>query len=241
MIIKIEFQELNELKNGFPEYWLNSMFDGSISPKRKINALISSYIRLVENSITEYHLALSALNEFWEPSDSFKLRVIHRSISHFETCITDIHRGIQCFKIFRNHPELDEILKELLSDKPNFIQDRNANRIREIRNTIHHIENRVEDSEVMGKPNEKISKGNVSEGEPFMIKPEGIEKPVEGEPGQTLKLINKLQIGSFELTATELMEFLQEMGRYAKKISLYSPHSDKPKNVIKSLFTNKYG
>ncbi|MGB8898802.1 MAG: hypothetical protein WCC90_05960 [Methylocella sp.] len=68
---------------------------------------------------------------------------------------------------------------------------------------------------------EKVLDGTVPEKTPFMIQAVGPETPIPEEPGQTLKTIDRLQIGSYEIKFSELCAWLMEMGECADKISKY--------------------
>ena len=83
MYVSIELPDINEYPNGFPSYWHNYIFNGSISTDYRVNSLTSTYIRLVEASLTKYRMAQSRLNEFWKTHDSINLAAINRAIAHF--------------------------------------------------------------------------------------------------------------------------------------------------------------
>lgn len=212
MYVTIEIPEIAEFPNGFQSYWAKTLFIGKVSADYKINALASTYMRLVEAALVEYRLARPQLNAFWNTHDSFNLSAMHRAISHFETCLTNMHRAISCFVRFRRRPEVpDELRATLNKEKPEFIAARVSDRLREMRNAIHHLEERVAD-------------GTIGEGESFVLAPDGIETPHPTEPGQTDKVIDRLKIGSQEILFSELAGWLTEMARFAEKISTYEPH-----------------
>ncbi len=176
----------------------------------QVNALASTYVRLVEAALVEYRMGQPRLQEFWDTHDSVKLSAMHRAISpHFETCLTDMHRAIACFIRLRRHKELPDSLKAILSaDKPGFIADRVSDRLREVRNATHHLE-------------ERVIKGEIEGGEAFVLSADGPETPHASEPNQTVKTIDRLKIGSSELLFSELASWLVEMGRFAEKIGTY--------------------
>ena len=212
MYIEIEIPEIKEFPKGFPGHWAK-MLIGSISSNRRVNALSTTYVRLVEAALIEYRLAEAPLREFWEESSSIKISAIHRSIAHFEACITDMHRAIRCFTWLRNNKMVPKGLKVLLcAEKPTFIADKIAGRLREVRDAIHHME-------------EKFMDENIPEGTSYTLSPYGLETPVDGEPNQTLKKIDRLKIGKMEIMFSELSEWLIEMGHYAEKISNYKIES----------------
>lgn len=216
MYIKIEIPEIKEFPNGFLGYWTNFVFIGSVSSNRRVNALTTTYIRLVEAALVEYRLAQLPLKEFWDTHSSIKISAMHRSIAHLEACITDMHRAIRCFTWLRNNEMVPEGLRILLcTEKPTFITDKIAGRLRKVRDAIHHME-------------ERFMNENIPEGASFTLYPDGSETPIDGEPGHTLKKIDRLKIGTMEIMFSELAEWLIEMGRYAEKISEYKQAPDKP-------------
>lgn len=212
MYVTIEVPEIVEFPKGFPSYWVKTMFIGSVSADYKINALASTYMRLVEAALVEYRLARPQLNAFWNTHDSINLSAMHRAIAHFETCLTDMHRAISCFVRLRRRPELPDELRAILNkEKPEFIAARVSDRLREIRNAIHHLE-------------ERVAEGTIAQGESFILTADGIETPHPTEPGQTNKAFDRLKIGSHEILFSELAGWLTEMARFAEKISTYEPH-----------------
>lgn len=211
MYIEIEIPEIKKFPNGFLGYWTKLVFIGSISSNPRVNALATTYVRLVEAALIEYRLAEAPLKEFWEESSSIKISAMHKSVAHFEACITDMHRAIRCFTWLRNNEMVPEGLRIILcTEKPTFIADKIAGRLRKVRDAIHHME-------------EKFMNENIPEGASFTLYPDGSETPVDGEPGQTLKKIDLLKIGAMEIRFSELAEWLIEMGCYAEKISEYKP------------------
>lgn len=211
MYIEIEIPEIKKFPNGFLGYWTKFVFIGSISSNPRVNALATTYVRLVEAALIEYRLAEAPLKEFWEESSSIKISAMHKSVAHFEACITNMYRAIRCFTWLRNNEMVPEGLRVILcTDKPTFIADKIAGRLRKVRDAIHHME-------------EKFMNENIPEGTSFTLYPDGFETPVEGEPGQTLKKIDLLKIGAMEIRFSELAEWLIEMGCYAEKISEYKP------------------
>ena len=108
----------------------------------------------------------------------------------------------------RSRSDVPNALKALFLNKPRFTEDRVANRIQNVRHAIQHLE-------------EKILDGSIPEFTPFALRADGAETPVPGEPGQTLKTIDRLQIGAYEIRFSELCTWLQEMALFADQISKY--------------------
>ena len=209
MYVSIEVPEIDEYPNGFPLHWLKVWFIGSVSSSFQINALATTYIRLVEAALVEYRLGQSKLKEYWGTHTSLNIRAIDRAISHFESCLSDMHRAINCFTRLRRHKELPEGLRLALNEeKPRFVADQISDQLRAIRNEIHHLEDLVMD-------------GRLQEGQAFALMPDGPETPHPTEPNQTVKTIDRLVIAQRELQFSHLATWLTEMGRFAEKIVAY--------------------
>ena len=206
MYISIEVPDIDEYPKGFPKYWAKSIFVSHVSSNYQVNALASTYVRLVEAALVEYRLGASMLQEFWDTHTSFNLSAMNRSIAHFESCLSDMYRAINCYRRLRRHKDQDALCLALNSEKPSFATDPVADQLRLMRHEIHHLEELVMD-------------GRIQEGQPFVLKPDGPETPHTTEPNQTIKSIDRLVIGQRELRFSSLAAWLTEMGRFAEKIT----------------------
>ncbi len=215
MYVEIEAPEIQEYEQGFPRFWLKSIFIASVSTQYQVNALASTYVRLVESAIVEYNLGVSRLQEFWSTHTSLNLGAMHRSGSHFETCLSNMYRATNCFRKLRR--SRDALAIALNTDRPAFASDAVAGRFKDMRNDIHHMEELVLD-------------GRIKEGDSFALRPDGPETPHPSETGQTIKRIDRLVIGVREIQFSELSTWLKEMAGVAEKIAAYGPDST-PRNV----------
>ncbi|MEJ1960038.1 MAG: hypothetical protein WDO56_00185 [Gammaproteobacteria bacterium] len=123
------------------------------------------------------------LNTGWErrPSNNsgktirpFNIGAMHRAVSHFESCLSDMHRAINCFRRLRRHKEIGRLSDVLNDEKPQFARDKVFDQIRTLRDSIIHLEEMVLD-------------GRLPQGTPFALKADGPETPHPAEPGQTIK------------------------------------------------------
>jgi hypothetical protein len=209
MYICFDVPDINEHQNGFPRYWLRMLFISSVSQNYQINALTTTYIRLVEAALVEYRFGQDKLKEFWNTHTSINLSAMHRAVSHFESCLSDMHRAIKCFRRLRRHKDLPDSLRQVLkAEKPGFGTDRVFDQLRSFRNEVHHLDDLVMD-------------GRLQEGQPIALKPDGPEVPHSTEPNQTNKTIDRLVIAERELKFADLAAWLTEMGRFAEKIAAY--------------------
>lgn len=192
------------------QYWFRYMFAGSPSESPQINALANTYMRMVEAAVVEYNLASAALREVWADPMSIGLRAMHRSISHFESCVSDIHRAIASYSRLRNHRAMDALTLYLAEVKPRFISSRISDRIREIRNAVHHSE-------------EMVLAPEFPEGQSIALKPDGDVVPHPTEEGMTLKIYSRLEIGPLVLPFSLIADCLNELSEVAAKVAQFDP------------------
>ena len=203
-----------EQRSSLLDYWAKATMIGSPSNRYQINALASTYIRLVESCLVEYESGAARLREFWNTHTSINLTAMNRSIGHFEVCVTNACRAIHCYRRLRKDRERDPVAQHLSASRPSFTSDAVANRFVEIRNQIQHLENAV-------------VKGEIEEGQPFMLAPSGNEVAHPTEPNQTIEMIDRLVIGKTELPFSELAALLHELHEFALSISDFLPNSTK--------------
>ena len=101
----------------------------------------------------------------------FNLGAMHRSMSHFESCLSNMYRAINCYRKLRRHRDQDPLSLTLNIDKPSVVTDAIADRFRLMRHEIHHLEELVMD-------------GRLQEGQPFALEPDGPETPHPTEANQ---------------------------------------------------------
>ena len=51
MHVSIELPDITEYPKGFPQYWVKSVFVRRVSANYQVNALASTYVRLVEAAL----------------------------------------------------------------------------------------------------------------------------------------------------------------------------------------------
>jgi hypothetical protein len=169
MYIEFDLPEISEHASGFPQYWIKNLFIQSPSQRYQINALTSTYVRLVEAALIEYYFGAVRLRDFWGTHTSLNLGAMNRSVSHFESCISNMHRATNCFRRLRRDRWQDPLPLMLNIDKAIFATDAVADRFRTIRNEIHNLE-------------EMVMNGQIAEGQPFSLKPDGRKYPIRLSP-----------------------------------------------------------
>jgi len=204
--MSIEVPEIAEYPNGFPTFWVKTLFVGTVSPNFQVNALAATYVRLVEAALVEYKLGSSKLKEFWDTHDSLNLSAMHRCIAHFESCLSDMFRAINCYRRLRRHKGQDPLSLALNAERATFAGDPVADQVRLMRHEIHHLE-------------ENLIEGRLQEGQRIALRPDGPERPHPTEAQQTIKTIDRLAIAGRELLFSDLATWLREMARVADKIA----------------------
>lgn len=211
MYVEFKVPELNDCPKGFHGYWMRIIFIRTFSDNYQVSSLITSYVRLIEAALAEYRMGRENLLAFWNTDGSMNLGAMNRSVSHFENCLSDMHRAIRCFTRLRGYRDLRDELRALFREnRPRFVADFVSDQIRSFRNEIHHVE-------------EYLIHGRIQQGQPIALRPDGPEVPHPTEENQTLKTIDRLKIGELELIFVELANWLNEMVRIAEKISNFNP------------------
>jgi hypothetical protein len=210
MIVEVNIPELTKYTNGFPSHWMNITFLGNRPDAYKIHAIVTTYVRLVEGALVHYSQARLHVLRLWNTHTAIAIGSHNLSATYFEDCINSMHRATLCMRRVRSNREVPANLKALFPIKPRFTADAVADRLRGVRDTIQHME-------------EKVLKAEIPEGTPFMLTATGDERPVpdSDQPNQTLKVIDRLIIGDKQIFFSELAEWLTEMGDCAEVISNY--------------------
>jgi len=212
MYVSFDIPEMNRHGKAFAGFWLKTMFISPVSTDFQVRALCTMYMRLVDAALLEYAMGREALLQFWNTHSGIALGAMHQSVSHFEHCLSDTHRAIQVFSRLRRHRQAGNLGRLLNDPRPDFSKAKFSNKLRNIRNEIHHIE-------------EVLMDGRLGDGNPLMLKADGHETPHPTEPNQTNKLIDRLQVGSRELLFTELASALNEMACLCEKVADTVPNS----------------
>jgi hypothetical protein len=174
----------------------------------KIHAIVTTYIRLVEGAYVHYRSARQHVQEFWNNHTSIGVGSANLSATYFEDCINSMYRAVLCMKRIRSYPEVPNDLKSLFPNRPQFAKNAVADRLRSIHDAIQHMD-------------ERVLKEIIPKETPFALMATGPEAPIPDQPNQTLKVIDRLTIGSDEILFADLVTWLHEMGECAEVISKY--------------------
>jgi hypothetical protein len=215
MYVLFNIPEIDRHSRDFSGFWLRTMFISPVSTNVQVRALCTMYMRLVEAALLEYAMGHEALLQFWNTHTSIALGAMHQSVSHFEHCLSDTDRARKVFSRLRRHREAGDLGRVLNNPQPNFAKAEFGNKLRDIRNEIHHAE-------------EILMDGRLGDGNPIMLRADGPETVHPTEVNQTNKLIDRLEVGSRVLLFSELSAALNEMGQCCEKISTMVPSSRAP-------------
>ncbi len=206
MYVHFDLPPIGRVPGELHSYWLHTFFIRAASERFEIKALANTYVRLVGAAVEEYKSGSVHLREFWGPDRTeLRLGAMHRAISHFESCIFSANRAINCFRRLRGDKRHDPLAIALRRHRFEFAGDAVADRIRDMRNEIHHLEN-------------SVMNGTVGEEHNFALRPTGPEVPHATEAGQTVLTIDRLEIGAHAILFGELVVWLREMAGVVPKI-----------------------
>lgn len=209
MYVELDLPTPPDIRESVSEYWSRYLFVGSPSGLHQVNALATTFMRLAEGAIEEYKLGAQALRRFCAPDrTSLDRSSMHRAIFHFESSVSAIHRAVDTYRRLRKYKAQDPLIVHVKALKPSFVSDRVANRFREARDVIQHL-------------SEMVMNGEVAEGQPVALKPEGPEVPHPSEPGQTVKTYDRVVVGSHEICFRDVVATLQELASAATHIAQF--------------------
>jgi hypothetical protein len=210
MIVRVDIPEITNYPDGFPSHWMNIILLGNRPDAYKVHAIVTTYVRLVEGALVHYWRARNQVLKFWNMHTAIAIGSHNLSSTYFEDCINSMHRAALCMNRMRGNRDVPDDLKGLFPKRPRFAADAVAKRLRDMRDTIQHMD-------------EKVFNAEIPDGTPFMLLATGLETPVPNsdQPNQTLKVIDRLIIGDQEISFVELATWLTEMGECAEVISKY--------------------
>lgn len=122
---------------------LNIIFGGAGTKDPKAGIFLRSYVRLVDKSLEDYELSRACFTEFVNRNDNNLLSPLFRAIGHMENCLNSLVRVSRYVEKMAAHPEMSKELTEL-----RVLGDGNFDRIRKVRNSVEHMDERVRDGKV---------------------------------------------------------------------------------------------
>lgn len=200
------------------------MFSQFPTSSWKVNVLTSTFVGLAQNVEVEYKQACVYVEDLYVHSrknGGFSLGSMHMMSRRFEDVISNAHRSIRAFTKLRGHKDAPRHFRDYLNaNRPAFSSDAIADRVRDMRNAIHHLD-------------EKLGNGEVEEGQPVHVKLDGSELPVPDseQPNQTLMIYDRIALGPHVISLSELCDWINEMGRQAEYIAAYNITPPEPEPV----------
>lgn len=205
MIFALEIPDLQG-PVAFPGQFVNALMGPQIKNYAG-QAMLTSFVRFVEAARAQYRAGQAAATTF---SGSQNLYGFFDASSAFEACINYMHRAIRCMEVIRKKPEVAEVRESLFVERPPFMVGAVINPIRLVRDAVQHSY-------------ERVFRGDVSEGMPFMLVLAGTELPTPAadNSAQTTKTWDRVEIGPFAVRFIDLSSWLDEMARAAESIVNY--------------------
>jgi len=151
MRVRLDLPELTEFPNGFPRHWLNVIFTGNRPDTFQIQAITTTYVRLVEAAFADYRQGRLLIHAVWNRDFgplTIPIGPHNLACASFESCLTNMHRAVRCMLKIRGRPDVPQALKDLIPKKPQFTETRIADRIRDVRDAIQHLEGQVLDGTI---------------------------------------------------------------------------------------------
>lgn len=191
------------------EFDIPDVDDGPIRPGRALqkifradgprdyrdNAVLENLTRLVQHAALDYRLGKEATLKYWTDHSTLQISAILRASTHFETCVTNVHRAIGYLNVIRRQRNVLARSKERLPRKLDVYRPGLQKRIRFFRDAIQHQE-------------ERVLNGRIGEGEPFFPVANGDEVPVENN---SLKTIDRIELGPERIGFRELANCIREL------------------------------
>jgi len=152
MIVKIVQPPAPDLGPAITNYWAKSVFGAPVATNHASVSMVSTFMRLVESCVGEYTLAEGALQKFWQTHSHFDVASIHRAVSHFETCVSNMVRAIKCFnKLRRDKDVIREVRQNLSQQVLTFNKGATIKKLGDVRNLIHHFDTAAADELARGQ------------------------------------------------------------------------------------------
>lgn len=161
-------------------------------------ALLENLIRLTEHAGYELMQGKGLILQLWSEEDrtSVAIGAAFQASSHFEACVSDTHRALNHIVAVRKRREVLPRSRDKLPPNLSIYKGALRDSIREIRSAIQHKE-------------ERILRGLIAEGEPFIARADGDEVPTEDN--NTLKTINRIELGPHRIEFAILAKTIEEL------------------------------
>ena len=215
MIFAENIPPLDVFPNGFPGFWLGSVFIGYANDSYEGRALLSNYVRHVEAAFRHYRRGRAEALQFIQRDAShLPIYEFMNASTDFEECIDHVYRAMQCMQGIIRSQSVPQPLRDLFSSKPAFVARANMTMVSDLRDSAQHTY-------------DKIRRGKLQAGGPFVLAMDGREEPISdpSNPNQILKTWDRLSIGTYSITFDQVVEWLTEMGNCAERITSYSSNS----------------
>lgn len=207
----LDLPAIEEYKGGFAAFHIKYGLIGSISLDTKVNAWSMHFIRLTDSALQEYRRGSERLLEFIaRRSDDFMVSFT-RSASHFEHCVTSLHRAILHLQMLLKESKDSAVASFLKEHAPPVASDANViAKLKKFRHFIHHVD-------------ERLLHGEIQDGEWVALRPNGPELPDPEREGHLIRIFDRLSINNQDILFRDLAKWLQEMATTAQALADLDP------------------
>ena len=167
---------------------LNIVFRRTGPKDRQARALVTDFIRLVDQIVREYNNARQALIQFVNAPSAMGLLFL--AVGHFEVCITNLRRAIRIGNRIRQYKGAPQVPRLRVLSKGV------EARVDDIRHTIEHLE-------------EKMLKGEIGSDESTILRPMSDSIELAGKGISYAELAEWIE--ALHTMARDLVEFRQEV------------------------------
>lgn len=181
---------------------------GNQYPNYQSHAMLISFVRFVEAAHVQYRLGREGAQKWVAAHGS--VRSFLDASSAFETCLVSMHRAVRCMRAIRSRAEVSTVAQALFPTRPTFMVGSIQNRLSKVRNAIQHND-------------EMVFTGQIPAQTAFMLTLAGtdVPTPMPGQPDQTTKTWDSVEIATHRISFTEICGWLEEMSAAAEAISAY--------------------
>lgn len=171
---------------------MKRFFQGVGPPNSAVFGMVVNYVKLVDQVAAAYPLVERALKDFAASHGTLQWGLIMTACTQFEICIDGIHRALDFRDAISEWDVTPDDLKELLVIESEIVPKSVVEKMRRLRNAIHHTE-------------DKIMRGKIAEGEAYTMYPtkEGVE--LGSEKVTYLEIIDS--IIRLHATAVRLLDY----------------------------------
>ena len=148
---KCNIPDLEEYLNQTISIWLNSYALGTKKVPTESYFRISNFFRLLNQTTYQYECARQELLLHVDPQNKV-LKHYYSALSHFESCISFLHRTIRFIKSIKRDKSTQTI-----SRHQSVLTNKTEKDLKDFRDSIEHIDNMIANGEITQEMNKILS------------------------------------------------------------------------------------